>query len=160
MGDAHPTTCVLKCMYNCECDMGRGSGGSPVVHGVFTGRRPVPRGDGMSGFAMAVAKGWQRGDRRKVCCKRGLWSKNGPMVLRAVRAGKRQNLGSFATRWFGGAGKYRGLPRRGVAKGGGFCNENAGKHGFASQKARGAKWEVVDGKGVAPCCGARITETG
>ena len=130
-------------MYNCECDMGRGSGGSPVVHGVFTGRRPVPRGDGMSGFAMAVAKGWQRGDRRKGCWKRGLWSKNGPRVLRAVRAGKRQNLGSFATRWFGGAGKYRGLPRRGVAKPGGFCNENAGKHGFSLQNSAARKWQTV-----------------
>ena len=97
----------------------------------------------MSGFAMAVAKGWQRGDRRKVCCKRGLWSKNGPMVLRAVRAGKRQNLGGFATRWFGGAGKNGGLPRWGVAKPGGFCNENAGKHGFSLQNSAARKWQTV-----------------
>ena len=141
--------CVLKCVYNCVCDMGRGSGGSPVVQGVFTGRRPVPRGDGMSGFAMAVAKGWRGGDRRKGCWKRELWPKNGLMVLRAIGAGKRQNLGSFATRWFGGAGKYRGLPRRGVAKGGGFCNENAGKHGFSLQNSAARKWQNVPWAGVA-----------
>ena len=72
-------------------------------------RSKWPVGDGhATSFAMAVAKGEWGVRRRKRFRRRGLRTRKGAMVLRAIGAGKRQNLGGFATRGRAADGKTAG----------------------------------------------------
>ena len=116
-------------------------------------RSKWPVGDGhATSFAMAVAKGEWSVRRRKRFRRRGLRTRKGAMVLRAIGGGKRQNRGGFATRGRAADGKTAGCGGGVLQKQGGFATKVRENTGSASQNRRPRKSQTGARTRVSPCC--------